>query len=39
MILGVFGSGWSREVCAALEKVWMLTKKAEMFTEYCLSTL
>ena len=34
-----FGSGWSGEACAATERVWMLTKKAENFKEYSLSRI
>jgi len=36
---GGFDSGWSGKACAATERVWMLTEKAENFTEYYLSTV
>ena len=29
-----FGSGWSSKACAGTERVWMLTEKAENFTDY-----
>ena len=35
---GCLGSGWSGKACVATERVWMLTKRAENFTGYCLST-
>lgn len=36
---GCLGSGWSGKACAATKRVWMLTKKAEKFTKYSLSTV
>ena len=36
---GCFGTGQSGKACAATERVWMLTERAENFTEYSLSTV